>query len=343
MITTYHWKPQRVFFETEARRYELGEKLYSYFTSQPGVDVRFTGSHNRVTGIPGKTAQEAYLEAKRTLAVGVRKSESFQTCKPSAHYQLPLVTSCPGQCEYCYLNTTLGKRPYIRVYVNLDEIFHRAKKYIQAREPEVTLFEGAATSDPLPVEEYTGALAEAITFFAGEPHARFRFVSKFPNVDTLLDLDHQGHTEVRFSINTDSVVDKFERGTPRVLDRIEAAGKVARAEYPVGFLIAPVFAYEGWEDDYRTLVKNLAIALPENIKVDFEIILHRYTTRAKNNILERNSESLLPMDEEDRVYKYGQFGYGKYIYPKDIYDTAERLFRETIPQYFPYGTIKYIV
>jgi len=40
-----------------------------------------------------------------------------------------------------------------------------------------TIFEGAATSDPVPVEPYTGALAETIRFFASQEHGKFRFVT----------------------------------------------------------------------------------------------------------------------------------------------------------------------
>ena len=108
---------------------------------------------------------EAYREAKRTLVVGVRKKVNFASCKPSAHYQLPLNTSCPGMCEYCYLATTLGKRPYLRVYVNIEEILAKAGDYMTQRAPEITVFEGAATSDPIPTEYLTGLLYKTIEFF----------------------------------------------------------------------------------------------------------------------------------------------------------------------------------
>ncbi|GBF32077.1 spore photoproduct lyase [Desulfocucumis palustris] len=42
--------------------------------------------------------------------------------------------------------------------MNTDEILSAAGEYIKERTPEITLFEGAATSGPLPVERYTGFL-----------------------------------------------------------------------------------------------------------------------------------------------------------------------------------------
>lgn len=182
--------PTRVFYEPGALEYPLGKTLVESFR-QMGMPVIPTTSHNRITGIPGDTPAAAYREAKRTLVIGVRRSKTFQLCKPSANYQLPLVTSCPGMCEYCYLATTLGKKPYVRIYVNLEEILGIASKLIEERLPEITQFEGAATSDPIPVERYTGALKQTIEFFGREPYGRFRFVTKYTDVESLLEAKHK--------------------------------------------------------------------------------------------------------------------------------------------------------
>ena len=38
------------------------------------------------------------------------------------------------------------------------KILEQAKKYIDERSPHITIFEGAATSDPIPIEPYTHSL-----------------------------------------------------------------------------------------------------------------------------------------------------------------------------------------
>jgi spore photoproduct lyase len=155
--------PQRAIIEEKALEYERGNEILKELQRQE-IEVKIMKG-GRVSGIPGKTEQEMFYHGKNTLVVGVRKESEFQTCKPSAHYMLPLVSGCSGMCEYCYLNTQLGKRPYIKVYVNVDEILERADRYIDERKPEKTIFEGAATSDPLPVEVYSHGLAAAIEHF----------------------------------------------------------------------------------------------------------------------------------------------------------------------------------
>jgi len=335
--------PKRVLIEQEALDYALGAKLYAHFLKQD-VELKIIKSHNRVTAIPGKTPQESYFEAKQTLVVGVRKSEKFQTCKPSAHYQLPLATSCPGKCEYCYLQTNLGKKPYVRIYVNLDEILAKAQEYIEARKPEITVFEGAATSDPLPVEYLTGNLAKVITYFGQQEFGRFRLVTKFTDVDSLLKVAHQGHTTFRFSINSPYVINTFEHNTPSMKERIIAAGKIAGANYPLGFIIGPIIFYEKWQEEYEVMLEELSKVLPDSQRnLTFELITHRFTKRAKTNILSLYPKTKLDMDEQKRQLKYGQFGYTKYVYPKDVLGDFKEFFTKQIEEKFPGAKISYFV
>lgn len=332
--------PKRVLFEAQALEYERGQKIREYMRSLGVPSTVIKG--NRVSGIPG-SGREGFINAKNTLVVGVRKITKFATCKPSAHFQLPLTSSCPGMCEYCYLHTTLGTKPYPRVYVNVEEVLAEAEREMRARLPEVTVFEGAATSDPIPTEPYTGLLKTVIESFGKQEHGRFRFVTKFTDVDTLLDAKHGGHTRFRFSINADHVIDTFEHRTPRLDMRLEAAQKVARAGYPLGFIIGPIMEFAGWQEQYGALLSNLSSSIGRQENLHFEFITHRYTTRAKNNIAEVFPDSSLTMSDEDRQFKYGQFGYGKYIYPKGLMKDMEYFFRAKTENVFPSSTIDYFV
>ncbi|HEY3424007.1 MAG TPA: spore photoproduct lyase [Negativicutes bacterium] len=339
-----HFVPKRAFFEPKALEYPLGKELYDRL-QELEVGITFTGSHNRVSGIPGKTPQEAFREAKRTLVVGVRKSLEFATCKPSAHYQLPLNTSCPGMCEYCYLATTLGKKPYLRVYVNIESILEQASAYMQAQAPEITIFEGAATSDPIPTEYLTGLLHKTIEFFGRQPLGKFRFVTKYTDVDSLLTARHNGHTRFRFSLNAASVISRYEHATPTMEERVAAAAKVAGAGYPLGFIIAPIFQFPGWQREYEQLLATLADQLPDNARHDltFEFITHRFTKRAKANILALFPTTTLPLAEEERKFKFGQFGYGKYIYDKVMMEEMKTFLYGSIERYFPQAAKVYFV
>ncbi|MDP2858453.1 MAG: spore photoproduct lyase, partial [Bacillota bacterium] len=283
---------------------------------------------------------------KRTLVVSVRRTLDFQTCRPSAHYQLPLVSSCPGACSYCYLLTTLGNRPFVRVYVNIDEILQRAAEYTHKRLPEDTVFEGAATSDPVPVERYTGSLTKAIEFFSAWDHARFRFVTKFTDVSAFLDARHAGKTEVRFSVNAEAVAREYEVGVPTVPARIVAAGRVAAHGFPTGFMIAPIIVGPGWKEQYEELFRALSRAADEEPalgRATLEFVTHRYTGSARHRICEVFPERVPPMDDESRRFKFGQFGYGKYLYPPETMEEIKGFFEAMVASYLPGARWLYLV
>ena len=337
--------PQRIIFEKGSLDYNIGKNIYDKFKDNERCEIINLTNNKVKQHIPGDNLYDFYREGKNTLVVGVKKGYKFQGCKPSAHYQLPLLSGCVGNCQYCYLNTNLGDKPFIKVNVNVDNILEHAQKYIDERSPQVTIFEGSATSDPIPVEPYTHSLKSAIEFFAKSELGRFRFVTKFNDVDSLLDIDHRGKTEARFTINTSYVIDSYEKRTASREKRIEASIKMMEAGYPVGYIIAPVFIYDGWEEDYKKLLQYLREKIPSDLSypVTFEVISHRYTTRAKNIITEVFPDNTLPMNDEERTYKYGQFGYGKFVYPKEDISHMKDFFQKNLEEIFPDADVKYII
>ncbi len=355
VIPEYPFWPQKVYIEPTALDYPAGKELHKLFTDS-GTPVQFTPSHNRITGLPRQSSAKNFQEAKKILVVGVRRAKKLQTCRPSAHYQLPLATGCPGTCHYCYLHTNLGKRPYPRIYVNIEEILDIAHGNIRERYPEETIFEGAAVCDPLFAEPFTGIVSKAIDYFSHQEKARFRFVTKFDAVEPLLGLTHKGRTHIRFSLNHPEIIAKYEKGTSPLEIRLKAAARILRAGYPLGFMIAPIFLEGTWEQDYTNLFRKIKESLDANQKeytgameqkndLTFELITHRFTIRARENI--REVFPLTPlmssMQEENRRFKYGQFGYGKYLYPLETHQKAQTFFHNLVTSFFPQARVDYFI
>lgn len=334
--------PQLVYIEPGALEYPLGRELKAKFEKM-GIEIRETTSHNQVRNLPGDTDLQKYRNAKSTLVIGVRKTLKFDPSKPSAEYALPLATGCMGHCHYCYLQTTLGSKPYIRTYVNLDEIFAQAQKYMDERAPELTRFEAACTSDIVGIDHLTHSLKKTIEFIGQTEYGRLRFVTKYHHVDHLLDANHNNKTRFRFSINSRYVIKNFEPGTSSFEERIEAARKVANAGYPTGFIVAPIYRHDNWEDGYYELFERLAKSIGDLALEDltFELIQHRFTKPAKRVIEQRYPKTKLEMNEEERKYKWGRYGIGKYVYPTEQANELEETLRRYIHQFFPEAEIQY--
>jgi spore photoproduct lyase len=338
------YKPERVFFDPEALKYPLGQTLYKKFTGTD-ADVEQHSSRDVARHIPGQTGREKYAQSKKTLFVTVRKNTRLDVCKPSADFEFSLVSNCPGNCEYCYLQTTQGSKPYLKVFVNLEDLFgiirHQADSKPQG---EITTFEVASLGDPLGLEHLTGSLAETIDFFGKLDNARLRVVTKYDNVDTLLNVEHNGHTRFRFSINSGYVIKNFEHNTASLDERLAAAAKMAEAGYPMGFVVAPIMIYNGWEEQYANLFERLKHSLSHMQSaepVTFELIQHRFTAVAKGHILERFPNTKLDLDEENRELKWGRFGRYKYVYPRETALGMKEFIRNSILEHFPDARIEY--
>lgn len=246
------FKPQLVYFEPDALSYPLEQELKKKFEKMD-VEIRYITSHNQVRNLPGDTDFQRYRIAKSTLVVGIRKTLKFDTSKPSSKYAIPFANGCMGHCHYCYLQTTMDSKPYIRTYVNVEDILDAADRYIEERSPEITRFEASCTSDIVGIDHLTHTLKRAIEHFGKSEFGKLRFVTKFHYIDHLLDAKHNEKTRFRFSVNADYVIKNFEPSTSPLTKRIEAAGKVARAGYPLGFIVAPIYLHEGWEEGYYHL------------------------------------------------------------------------------------------
>lgn len=332
------FSPQQVFFEPDAFEYPLGKKLSKYFLST-GVPV-IKLKNNRVPTLHKDDPQRRFLEGKKTLVIGVKQSFRFESCRPSADYQFPLVTGCPGLCQYCYLQTRMAESPYIRMYVNIDAILDSVAKQIE-KKPDLTTFEISSTSDPLYTEHLSGAVAKTIEFFGNQPQGRLRLVTKTDLVDSLLDLNHNQHTRFRFSLNTKNLIQKLEANTANLSKRLTAASKIAKANYPLGFIIAPVYLYPNWQDEYLALLEE--VQKQNFTSLSFEIISHRFTNKAREVILERFPHTILDLDTDKRQPKYGPYGHIKHMYPKDELKEMRDFFNTHINRLFPEAIIEYSI
>ncbi|WP_048571616.1 spore photoproduct lyase [Clostridium cylindrosporum] len=333
--------PKQVFFEPKATEYPLGEELYNKF-QKLNIPIQKLSSYNKLDR-ESSSPSEFYAFAKDSIVVGIKRSMKLVPCKPSADYQFSLVTGCPGSCQYCYLQTNQSLKPFTRVYVNRDEIFNNIQKYIDSALPNITTFELASTGDPLSVEHLTGSVKSAIEFFSTSEHGRLRLVTKFSYVDSLLDLNHNGKTKVRYTINSPYVINNFEFNTDSLENRLDAASKIYSAGYPLGFIIAPIMIYEGYKEEYTSMLESLRskIESPDTAPITFELIQYRFTAKSKKVINERFPLTKLDLNEETRFKKWGPYGVYKYVYQKDESKLLKEFFEEKIKKYFPSSTIEY--
>ncbi len=340
------WKPRQVLFTPAALEESWGQQIYQR-VSDLGLPITELKS-NRVTGLRGEDERQTYAKAKQTMAVVTAPPGQFklQPIPPSADWQFHLAEGCPAHCQYCYLASSLSGPPVIRVYGNLPAILENTDRFVK-EDGASTSFEVSCYTDPLSLEHLTGSLGECIRYFGTQPNKQLRWVSKFDNVGPLLEIEHNGRTRCRVSINADPVSKGFEGGTASVRDRIKALRTLALPKeqggggYPVGFVVAPIMAFEGWEDSYGQLFEEIATALNFDCDLTFELISHRFTAKSKQVLNEWYPNSELDMQMESRTTKRNKFGGIKYVYDKETTQALRKFFEEKIEQIFPDAHLLY--
>ena len=344
------WVPERIFITKAARDSAVAGHARTAGAALGAEIVELSG--NAVRGLKGATERETYRLAKRSLAIvnAPPSKLKLQPIPPSADFRLDLATGCPAHCQYCYLAGSLSGPPITRAYANLDEIFATIPEHVgrgkitsasEARSHEGTTFEASCYTDPLGIEHLTGSLSKLIAHMAGVEGAGLRFTTKFDLVDPLVGLAHGGRTRVRFSVNCEDVVRRFEGGTAGLSNRLHAMGAMARAGYPVGLTIAPIMPVEDWQEAYGDLLRRASAALPGDADITVELITHRFTPGSKEVLMGWYPATSLEMDEAVRTVKRNKFGGRKYVYTGELMAEMKAWFGGEIARTLPGASILY--
>jgi spore photoproduct lyase len=334
------WMPERVMFTPAALDEPWGQQILERVQAL-GLPVDEL-ARNRLTGLRSETERETYGIAKRTLAVVTAPPSQFKLSPipPSADWQFHLAEGCPAHCQYCYLAGSLQGPPVIRAYANLPVILHNLAAYERPGSP--TTYEVSCYTDPLGIEHLTGSLAECICYFGTREDAHLRWVSKFDNVESLLDLPHNGHTRCRVSVNAAPVSDRLEGGTASVDSRLQGLRRLGlEGGYPIGVVIAPIMPMEDWRSHYTDLFDLISAALDFDCDLTFELITHRFTPGSKDVLLSWYPNTKLDLDESNRAVKRNKFGGVKYVYHTEVMRELRQFFENQIARRFPNAKILY--
>jgi len=258
------FQPQRIILakgsvSTPERRH-LVDKICAVYP-QAEVSQQLSVPHNKIT-LDHSDPLDLHYRGRRTLVLAEhgsalgRSTEEGNTCPNFWHFSP--YGFCPYGCQYCYLAGTQGIRfsPTVKIFLNLEEILSQIDR--QARKigrPEA--FYLGKLQDGMALDSLTGYSRTMISFFADHPFARLRILSKSADFQNVLDLDHQGHTVLCWSLNPSIVRRDYEVVTPPIEQRIGAMVQCAEAGYPVRVMLMPIIPVPEWQKHYDELLEEL--------------------------------------------------------------------------------------
>ena len=331
------FKPKDIYYEKDIINYELGKELMKKYEEVPKIEIE---NHNNIEEMRKKSNKE-FMEMKKNLIIGVRKTHKFVENHKTSDYLVPYTSSgCTAACMYCYLVCNYNKCSYLRLFVNREQMLEKIIKTANEADRELT-FEIGSNSDLILENSITRNLVWTIENFKECKKGKLTFPTKFDMVDDILELDHKGKIIVRMSVNPDYIINRVEFGTSRLDERIEAINKLGEVGYKVGILIAPVIMVENWKELYLELIKKLESKISNKVKKEasFEIIFMTYSFVHTKINEEAFPNSIKLYNKE--IMKGG--GRGKYRYKEEYRKEGEIFLKEQMKKYFPNNNIEYIV
>ncbi len=331
--------PNAIYYEPNSENYELGKKLLNKYRDL-NIPMFIIENHNNIPEMRAKD-NKSFPTMKRNLIIGIRKTQKFEPNHKTSDFLVPYTSSgCIAMCMYCYLVCNYNKCAYLRLYVNRKELYDKLVKYSLKSEKEL-IFEIGSNSDLILENTITGNLDWTIEKFAKEGRGKITLPTKFGYVDSLLNLNHQGKTIIRMSLNPEEVINKIEFGTSRLDERITAIKKLYQAGYKIGILIAPIIFVDNWKLLYEELIKELSEKLDEKMKkeIEFEFIFMTYSYVHKMINPEAFPAAIILFDQNKMTGR----GKGKYMYKKELREEGTIFIQEIMKKYLPNSKIAYIV
>jgi spore photoproduct lyase len=166
-------------------------------------------------------------------------------------------------------------------------------------------------------------MREFIPFFGHSRNGYLFLLTKSDNVDCILDLPHNGHSIITWSMNNDDVSRKYEIGAPGFEHRLEAAHKVQQAGYPLRIRIDPVLPFDGWQHAYAdTVARILQKVTPDRITLGTLRFEKGFYTMRRSIFttgpeLPQMMEGMMPMFEPMIIGGSKKPKVGKYSYTED--------------------------
>lgn len=232
--------------------------------------------------------------------------------------------NCLYDCSYCFLNGYLNSYG-ILVFTNTDEIERQAAEWISENVSAGIIRIGTGEfTDSLMIDSHTGMSSKFIEKFAPHRNLFLEIKTKSSNVDHLLSIKEKGSTVLAWSVNTQRNIDRHEPGSASLDERICAAVKAASAGYYIAFHFDPVILYDGWEDEYRAVVRMLLSEI-DNKKILWISMGGVRFTKEYKDVVKR-----LGLNDEFILQENVRCSDGKYRYFKPARRRIYELFRDEV-------------
>ncbi len=305
------FKPEKIFIEKDAEFFPFTEEVLSHFPDSP---VKFQANPQMVLDDLRRKHVDFFGAAKRQLLLSRFKGSFLKKCPGISpgmiccnYYVINLMSNCVYDCSYCVLQDFLENNPVLRAYVNVEDVLAELDEILKADPQNIYRVGTGEIADSLALDYILPYSDKLIPFFNSRENALLELKTKSSCVENLLRHEPK-NVVVSWSINPPEIVEKEEKYTASLKDRLESARLCLEKGFRVGIHFDPVIIYAGWEDAYRKTVEEVFRTLNPKGLEWISIGGFRYRSNLKRVIRERHPKTILFHGEhvpsEDGKFRY---------------------------------------
>ncbi|MBN2833232.1 MAG: hypothetical protein JXK50_07905, partial [Campylobacterales bacterium] len=165
---------------------------------------------------------------------------------------LDAVESCGFDCSYCSIQSF-----YKNNTITFDKSFAEKLERL-ALEPSKTYHIGTGqSSDSLMWGNRSGVLEALFAFARKNPNVILELKSKSDNIAYLLEKEVPKNVICTWSLNPQVIIENEEKRASSLEKRIQSARALADKGVLVGFHFHPIVLFEGWQEAYTAIAKEL--------------------------------------------------------------------------------------
>ncbi|MCP4723876.1 MAG: DNA photolyase [bacterium] len=214
--------------------------------------------------------QNKGYNSKEVLILKPFKGRFFQLCPGSpevicCNYRvINTCFNCFYNCAYCFLSSYLNAFGIVQ-FTNIEEIYRELDNFIDNADKGMIYRIGTGEfTDSLMQDEVSGIGRGLIERYSSAANIMLELKTKSNNVDHLLRIKEKGNAVLAWSLNTQKNIARYEENSASLSERIEAAKMAGEAGFYLAFHFDPIIIYNGWREDYKSLIEKLF----ENVDAD---------------------------------------------------------------------------
>jgi len=245
-------------------------------------------------------AEDPIKKGKEVLYLTQNKGAFIKDCPGTREYRccdyhiLHIGTFCHMDCSYCIMQSYFHP-PVLQYFVNHADLFSELDRLFTRR--SVYRIGTGEYTDSLIWDIWTDLSQELIPRFAEQDFAILELKSKTSAIDKLRALRHRRKTIASWSLNTTDVIGREESSTATLSARLRAANRCESWGYPLAFHFDPMLIYNGCEEDYREIVRQLFSHVAAEDIVWISLGTFRFMPSLKSIIQTRFPESKIVYGE----------------------------------------------